>query len=297
MQLDESLVVPQGIVDLLVATLDQWPQWLRVVATTRTYPNVLRSLYGMQAEVLRADAAENRADLEDYVAGRLKLSSTSSGNLVYKGVLDAAQGNFLIAKALLDEIREGDLGVEELLSVKLGRGSPLLPPALQSYYERSFARFFSPDSDFAPASSVLALAMAAIEPLDLLTLQAASGLEQSALASVLKKLAGFLPQRSDKRFAFFHKSVRDWLDAETVDSDFGEPIAGRFAINVRFGRTALADCVWTEYERGVQNASPYCLRHIIAHLHEAERNDQARTGAPWISTICKPNFSPRIRTN
>jgi len=33
--LDESLVVPQGIVDLLAATLDQWPQWLRVIATTR----------------------------------------------------------------------------------------------------------------------------------------------------------------------------------------------------------------------------------------------------------------------
>jgi hypothetical protein len=44
--LDESLVVPQGIVDLLAATLDQWPKWLRVVATTRAYPDVLLSLHG-----------------------------------------------------------------------------------------------------------------------------------------------------------------------------------------------------------------------------------------------------------
>jgi hypothetical protein len=91
--LDESLVVPEGIVDLLAATLDQWPQWLRVVVTTRAYPDVLRSLHGMQAEVLRADAAENRADLEDYVAGRLGLFSSSSGDPIYNGVLDAAKGN------------------------------------------------------------------------------------------------------------------------------------------------------------------------------------------------------------
>jgi len=275
--LDESLAVPQGIVDLLAATLDQWPKWLRVVATTRAYPDVLRSLHGMQAEVLRADAAENRADLEDYVAGRLGLSSTSSGNPIYNGVLDAAQGNFLIATALLDEIRERDVRVEELLSVKFGRGHPLLPPALQLYYERSFARLFPADSDFTPAGNVLPLAMAALEPLDLLTLQAASGLERTVLASVLKKLAGFLPQRSDKRFAFFHKSVRDWLDAETVDDDFGEPIAGRFAIDVRVGRKALADRARQAFQLGGLKAPEYVLRHRIAHLKELGDTEQLRT--------------------
>ena len=75
--LDESLVVPEGVVDLLAATLDQWPKWLRVVATTRAYREVLRSLQGMQAEALKADDAENRADFENYGAGRLGLSSTN----------------------------------------------------------------------------------------------------------------------------------------------------------------------------------------------------------------------------
>ena len=232
---------------------------------------------GMQAEVLRADDAENRADLADYVAGRLGLSSTnSSGDPIYnyKGVLDAAEGNFLIAKALIDEIRAGHLRVEELLNVKLAEGHPLLPPGLQLYYERSFARLFPADSDFAPAGSVLALAMAALEPLDLPTLQAAGGLERTVLASVLKKLASFLPQRTDKRFAFFHKSVRDWLDAGTVDT-YGEPIAGRFAIDVRVGRTALAD--WAQaFQRGRLKAPDYVLRHRIAHLTELGDTEQLR---------------------
>jgi hypothetical protein len=66
--LDESLAEAQGIVDLLAGTLDQWPQWLRVVATTRAYPDIVRRLYGMQAQVLRADDAENLGDLAAYVA-------------------------------------------------------------------------------------------------------------------------------------------------------------------------------------------------------------------------------------
>jgi hypothetical protein len=273
--LDESLVVPQGIVDLLAATLNQWPEWLRVVATTRAYPDILRSLHGMQAEVLRADAAENRADLADYVAGRLGLSSTSSGDSIYNGVLDAAQGNFLIAKALIDEIRAGHLRVEDLLNVKLGRGHPLLPPGLQLYYERSFARLFPADSDFAPAGTMLALAMAALEPLDLPTLQTASGLERTVLASVLKRLAGFLPL-TDKRFAFFHKSVRDWLDAGTLDT-YGEPIAQRFAIDVRVGRSALADWASQAFQLVGLKAPDYVLRHRITHLKELGDTEQLRT--------------------
>jgi hypothetical protein len=87
---------------------------------------------------------------------------------------------------------------------------------------------------------VLALAIAALEPLELPSLQAAaSGLEGTLLALVLKKLAGFLPL-TDTHFVFFHKSVRDWLDALTVDT-FGTPIAGRFAIDVRVGQTALEE--------------------------------------------------------
>jgi hypothetical protein len=202
---------------------------------------------------------------------------TNSGDPIYnyKGILDAAEGNFLIAKALIDEIRVGRLRVEELLNVKLAEGNPLLPPSLQLYYERSFARLFPADSDFAPVSSVLALAMAALEPLDLPTLQATGGLERIVLASVLKKLASFLPQRTDKRFAFFHKSVRDWMDAGTVDA-YGEPIAGRFAIDVRVGRTALADWAHQAFQRGRLKAPDYVLRYRIAHLTELGDTEQLR---------------------
>ena len=50
------------------------------------------------------------------MAGRLGPSShATSGDPICNGVLDAAQGNFLITNALIDEIRAGHLHVEELL--------------------------------------------------------------------------------------------------------------------------------------------------------------------------------------
>jgi WD40 repeat protein len=273
--LDESLAVPEGIVDLLAATLDQWPQWLRVVATTRAYPDVLNRMHRMQAEILRADDVENLTDLANYVTARRRLSSRSPNDPICNGALNVAQGNFLIAKALLDEIDAGHLRVEEFLSTELGRGHPLLPPGLQLYYEKSFARLFRVESDFAAARAVLALAMVALEPLDLPTLQAASGLAKTVVASVLKKLASFLPHHSNKRFAFFHKSVRDWLDAETVD-DYGEPIAERFAVDVRIGRTALVGWALQAFQIDAVKAPEYVLRNLVRHLKELSDTKRLR---------------------
>ena len=280
--LDESLSVPQGIVDLLADTLNQWPQWMRIVATTRSYQEILNSLHAMKAELLNADDAENRADLADYVAGRLGLSSTSnehatSGDPIYNGVLDAAQGNFLIANALIDEIRAGHLRVEELLNVNLRGGHPLLPPGLQMFYQKSFARLFPSDGDFASARAVLALSLSALEPLDLTILQTVSGLDKAKVGSALRRLASFLLLRPDKRFAFFHKSVRDWLDSETVDDNFGEPIAGRFAIDIRVGRKALADWAHQAFELSGLKPPGYVLRHRVTHLKELGDTGQLRT--------------------
>jgi hypothetical protein len=75
---------------------------------------------------------------------------------------------------------------------------------------------FPSDDDFAPARAVLALSVSALEPLGRSILQTASPLAEGKVDSVLERLASFLRLRPDKRFAFFHKSVRDWLDAETV---------------------------------------------------------------------------------
>lgn len=74
------------------------------VATSRPYPGGPgEAVCDEDGSARRRWRPENRADLADYVAGRLGLSShATSGDPIYNGVLDAAQGNFLIANALIE---------------------------------------------------------------------------------------------------------------------------------------------------------------------------------------------------
>jgi hypothetical protein len=95
-----------------------------------------------------------------------------------------------------------------------------------------------------------------------------AGLDKAKVDSVLKRLASFLLLGPDNRFAFFHKSVRDWLDTETVDAKYGGPVAQRFAIDVRVGRKALTDWAHQAFQMGGLKAPDYVLRHYIAHLKE-----------------------------
>jgi hypothetical protein len=52
---------------------------------------------------------------------------------------------------------------------------------------------------------------------------------------------------------------------------------GIYHLSLQDGHKCLADWGWAEYGRGVQSASLYCFRQLVAHLHEADRNDQVRT--------------------
>ena len=103
----------------------------------------------------------------------------------------------------------------------------------------------------------------------------ATGLDEDYdLPPVLDRLAPFLPAR-EFRYALFHKSLSDWLTGK--DAKTGRKEAGAYHVSLTKGRTRLADWCWAEYGNGVQNASLYCLRHLVAHLQEVDRNDQART--------------------
>jgi hypothetical protein len=64
--LDEALSTREGLslVTLLAPVrLDRLPGWLRVVATTRKEPDVLRRLGGLRAEEIRADEPDNLDDI------------------------------------------------------------------------------------------------------------------------------------------------------------------------------------------------------------------------------------------
>jgi WD40 repeat protein len=275
--LDEALMYSKRptIVEVLAARMNRLPSWLGIVATTRNEPGVLRQLRGLPAQALKADDPKNEGDVLVFLQCRLSESGLrdkveASGktlNDVALGVLRSSAGNFLFVTAAIDAIEDGQLRLEDL------EGQP--PGRLSSLYEVFFNRLFRDAGiDFRSAGRVLEVISAAREPLSRNQIAAVIGLDAEEELPSLDRLAAFVPVR-EGRYALFHRSLYEWLTGWDTQQD--QTLAGHYHLSLREGHKRLADRGWAEYERGVLNTSPYFLRHLVAHLHEAGRNGQART--------------------
>jgi hypothetical protein len=50
------------------------------------------------------------------------------------------------------------------------------------------------------------------------------------------------------------------------DTQQDQAFAGPYHLSLQEGHKRLADWGWAEYGRGVQNASLYCFRHLVAQM-------------------------------
>jgi WD40 repeat protein len=276
--LDEALTHPKRptIVEVLAARINRLPAWLGIVATTRSEPGVLSQLRGLPAQALKADDPKNLEDVLAFLQhrlsepGLLKKVQASGKKLqdVALGVLRSSTGNFLFATTVIDAIEGGQLRFDDIENQPPGR--------LSSLYEVFFNRLFRDAGiEFQPACQVLEVVAAAREPLSRNQIAAVSGLDaEKELPSLLGRLAAFAPIR-EGRYSLFHRSLFEWLTGWDTEQD--QPFAGPYHLSLQDGLKRLADWCWAEYTRGVQNASLYCLRHLVAHLHEAGRSHQTRT--------------------
>ena len=211
--LDEALAIRDGpsIVTLLSPSrLDRLPGWLRVVATTRKEPDVLRRLSGLRAEEIRADEPDNLDDIERFLAHRLgqpglherlQASGVSAVEAI-RELREKSGGNFLWAMQALLGLESGGYDFAHL---------DALPPGLTGLYTAFFERHFRDDSSFAPARQVFEVVTAALEPLTPAEIAAAAGLDPDyELPALLDRLAAYLPDRDGRR-GVYHKSFSDWL--------------------------------------------------------------------------------------
>jgi WD domain, G-beta repeat/APAF-1 helical domain len=175
--------------------------------------------------------------------------------------------NFLFVTTALEAVELGQLRLDEIEK---------LPPGLSSLYEVFFDRLFRETGvSFQPTCQVLEVVAAARESLTRKQIAAVTGLDaEKELPPLLGRLTAFVPVR-EGRYSLFHRSLFEWLTGWDTQQD--QAFAGPYHVSLRDGHKRLADWGWAEYERGLQNASLYCLRHLVAHLHEADRNDQVRT--------------------
>ena len=272
--LDEALtrIHRPTIVDVLSTRLDRLPPWLGIVYTTRNNPSVLSQLGGSRARILSAQDPRNRDDVRRFIRYRLaqpnlQEQAKASGKILAEleeDLLRSSAGNFLFVTTALNAVESGQLSFGQIEN---------LPPGLSSLYEIFFHRLFRDAGvDFGASRRILETMAGARESLIREQIAAAAGLDaEEELPSILSRLASFVPA-SEGRYAFFHKSLSDWLTG--WDTRYDQPFAGPYHVNLQKGWIRLANWCWAEYQRGFPNISLYCLRHLPAHLRQVGR-DQA----------------------
>jgi WD40 repeat protein len=274
--LDEALMRAKRptIVDVLSTRLSLLPPWVGIVATTRSEPSVLGHLRSLRAHTLDAQDPRNQDDVRRFIQRRLAepslLAKAEAGNRPLRALVESlmrsSAGNFLFVTTALDAVESGQLGFDQIEK---------LPPGLSSLYQIFFDRLFRDSGiDLGPLRRILETLAAAREPLTRSQIAAATGLDaEEELPSGLSRLASFLTV-CEGRYAFFHRSLFDWLTGWDTRDD--RPFAGPYYVSFKKGRARLADRCWAEYERGPSQASLYCLRHLVGHLREVDRDQDAR---------------------
>ena len=278
--LDEALSFKgQPTLVELVARLDDLPDWVTLLLTARPTDDVLSHLKPLAAHVLKADSAENRQDLRQYIQSRVE-AEPLSGCLQSRGIATAdfvdslaklAAGNFLYAVVVLDDVAEGRLAPEHFRD---------FPSSLDAVYQQFLRRFSDTDwwHVYKPILGRLAVAREALTEEQLARF---SGLTSSDLLAALGTLDQYLEivQTGESRTCgLFHESLRDFL--------LSQKRAGRYACIATEEHDAIARNYLVGEAPDWSSCDEYGLRHLPAHLVGASRADSLKTVLPdfhWLS--------------
>lgn len=262
--LDEALdfVGAPNIVDLLRQRLEDFPDWVKLVVTSRYEPKIDEWIGGLRG--LRLEDAEpsrkNESDVKLFINRQLKVpnlqaklarsewDSSSATNELWK----RSAGNFLYIYSALEGLERDLCHFDEL---------DKLPPGLPNLYSAFFHRKFPEGVNFETPRRVLTVMVSAREPLAEEVLSDATGLNAADLANALRTLREYLvvvrrPKRQPQ-FRLFHTSLADWL---TSPAQRGSS----FYIDRLEGHRRLADAGWHQFQK--LRISKYALNHLPHHL-------------------------------
>src|SRR5262249_29704924 len=162
-------------------------------------------------------------------------------------------------------VENGQIGFDQIAT---------LSPGLSSLYGFFFNRLFrDAGADFGLSRLVLEVVAGAREPLSRKDIAAATDLDpENQLPPILARLASLVPP-CEGRYAFFHKSLFDWLTGWDLQHD--QPVAGLYHVSLEAGRTLLINWCWAACRRERSKVPLYALRHLVSHLYQLGRIQEA----------------------
>ena len=202
-------------------------------------------------------------------------------------------GSFLFAKLTLDLIERGHLVVKS-------NSFKVLPVTLSQIFLLNFNLRYPTQSAFEKISPILAVCLAALNPLTLIeifhsvnALVTEAPLEWNDFLNRFKMLAGFLVKRIDNTYMFFHPSFREWLimrrDNENDSKFLCDPRVGHAAIAFRMSRLQAP----LDSEQTLE----LCHHILKAHIYRTPPISQAPRDlqAYWVASSTK-NVSATLCT-
>jgi hypothetical protein len=263
---------------MLASRLQRFPPWLRLVATTRPEPTVLRRLRALKTRTIDAEAPQNRTDVRRFIGKRLTKPRLEGaiwrGHLpawrIEEVLLKASAGNFLFVTKSLEAVEAGHLTFAEVET---------MPPGLGSLYGVFFDRLYSKNGvGFEPARKVLQVIVTAQDPPTRSVIARALGMDaDDELPAILERLSSFVPAR-EGRYMVFHKSLSDWLTG--WDTEIDQPITDSYHVSLRKDHEQWAN-YWMPAYRSTMLSPPLVLS-LPTHLAGAERwDDLAQVLLDW----------------
>lgn len=260
--LDEAIAWSRSrnsIVHVLAEATEYFPEWLRLVATTRGETRVLEPLGRLRTHMIDAESQSNLDDLLQYAKLRTAdpavltriVAAQQDPESVALCVAEKSEGKFLYAQLVYEALERGNLAPTEIDS---------LPPGLPGLYERFFQRHYPTPDCYTPAKEILKVLVASLgtEPLTKWQLAHASRLKRN-LPTALGALSQYLRERGEL-VQFQHASLPEWLTQESRHP---------FSVERRDGHAALAEMCRREFSDDESEWSHYLLAHYPTHLIEA----------------------------
>lgn len=259
--LDESLTYTGGVtVAQLLARLDDLPAPIRWLVTTRPDPRVLYLFPEITPFDLIHNAPPNHDDVKLFAHGRLRDLPEPQRTTLTGRISEAADGIFLHAHLVLQELLKNPAALANVDKVPLPRG---LSGLYQEFLNREFAgpnrqRWFDV---FKPVLGPIVVARG--HGLTRTQLDKVTGRDVTdALETMKQYLDGALP---DGPFRQFHKSFADFLLEDKTNLAYHiDPSQAHLQIADRYLAVGNGLAAWKKWD-------DYGIRHIATHLAEAIR--------------------------
>jgi WD40 repeat protein len=258
--LDEAQTYTGLTLPDLLCRLNDLPAGVRILATTRDDPEVLKFFRSIKPFDLIRDANPNVEDVRTYAAQRLtKLAAVekSTRNAFAERLSNQASGVFLYAAMVLDEL------LERLPGELPDLATYPLPDGLSGVYHDFVVRKLGKDEQrwfdlYEPLLGIIAVSQG--DGLTARQLKDVMGKDvRAALRACKQYLSGQLPEGP---FRPFHKSFADFLleDEDNVD----------FHIDTASMHRRIADAFGRDYaENWGECEDTYALGYMPTHLREA----------------------------